>query len=328
MVRFGVIGTNWITERFLEAASRVEDFSLTAVFSRTDEKARGFAEKYGAEHTYTNLNEFASSPEFDAVYIASPNSLHASQAILCMQNGKHVICEKPFASNENEVSRMIAAAKEHNVVLMEALKTTQLPNFLAIKENLHKIGKVRRYFASYCQYSSRYDKYKEGIVLNAFKPEFSNGSLMDIGIYCVYPAVALFGEPKDVKATSYMLDSGVDGEGSLLLTYDEMDAVIMYSKITNSYVPSEIQGENGSIIIDKIHTPESVKIHYKDGTVEDISREQISESMYYEAKEFISLVLQNKQQSDLNSHENSLITAHILETARNQIGLVYPADEK
>jgi len=328
MVRFGIIGTNWITESFIQAASKVEEFSLAAVYSRTNDKALEFADKYGAEHTYTDLNEFVKSPEFDAVYIASPNSLHASQAVLCMENGKHVICEKPIASNADEVSKMIAAAKENNVVLMEALKTTQLPNFLAIKENLHKIGKVRRYFASYCQYSSRYDKYKEGTVLNAFKPEFSNGSLMDIGIYCVYPAVALFGEPNEVKASSYMLESGVDGEGSLLLTYEEMDAVIMYSKITNSYVPSEIQGENGSIIIDKIHTPESVKIQYKDGTVEDITREQVSESMYYEAKEFISLVSENIQQSELNSHQNSLITARILETARKQVGLIYPADQK
>ncbi|HZH58131.1 MAG TPA: Gfo/Idh/MocA family oxidoreductase [Metabacillus sp.] len=328
MVRLGIIGTNWITESFIQAASKIEDFSLTAVYSRTSEKAGEFADKYGAKHTYTDLNEFAGSSEFDAVYIASPNSLHASQAILCMQNGKHVLCEKPIASNTDEVSQMIAAAKEHNVVLMEALKTTQLPNFHAVKENLHKIGKVRRYFASYCQYSSRYDKYKEGTVLNAFKPEFSNGSLMDIGIYCVYPAVALFGEPREVKASSYMLESGVDGEGSILLTYDDMDAVIMYSKITNSYVPSEIQGENGSIIIDKIHTPESVKIQYKDGTVEDITKEQDSESMYYEAKEFISLILQNKQQSELNSHQNSIITATILEKARKQIGLVYPADQK
>lgn len=328
MVRFGIIGTNWITESFIKAASRVEEFSLTAVYSRTSNKALEFADKYGAEHTYTDLNEFVKSPEFDAVYIASPNSLHASQAVLCMQNGKHVICEKPIASNVDEVSKMIAAAKENNVVLMEALKTTQLPNFLAIKENLHKIGKVRRYFASYCQYSSRYDKYKEGTVLNAFKPEFSNGSLMDIGIYGVYPAVALFGEPNEVKASSYMLESGVDGEGSLLLSYDEMDAVIMYSKITNSYVPSEIQGENGSMIIDKIHTPENVKIQYKDGTVEDITREQVSESMYYEAKEFISLVLENIQQSEFNSHQNSLITARILETARKQVGLIYPADQK
>ncbi len=327
MVRFGIIGTNWITERFLQAASKVEDFSLTAVYSRTEEKAVEFAKKYEIQHTYTDLTEFARSQEFDAVYIASPNSLHAEQAILCMTNGKHVLCEKPIASNTKEIEEMMTVAKKHSVVLMEAMKTTLLPNFLQIKESLHKIGKIRRYFASYCQYSSRYDKYKEGIVLNAFKPEFSNGSLMDIGIYCVYPAVTLFGEPNKIQASSYMLESGVDGEGSILLTYDEMDAVIMYSKITDSYIPSEIQGENGSIIIDKIHTPEKVTIRYKNGTEEDITVAQDENSMYYEAKEFVSLVKKNQFESEINSHENTLITGRIIEEARRQIGLTFPADK-
>ncbi|WP_341467137.1 hypothetical protein [Clostridium septicum] len=86
---------------------------------------------------------------------------------------------------------MIKVAKENNVVLMEAMKTTLFPNFKIIKDNLYKIGKVRRYFASFCQYSSRYDKYKSGEILNAFKPELSNGSLMDIGVYCIAPMVNL-----------------------------------------------------------------------------------------------------------------------------------------
>lgn len=193
MIRFGVIGTNWITDSFISAASEHSDFKLVAVYSRTEEKAREFAEKYGVELTFTNLEEMAKSDELDAVYIASPNSLHAEQAIVMMENKKHVLCEKPLASNVREVERMIATARKHNVLLMEALKTTFLPNFQEVKKNLHKIGPVRRYVASYCQYSSRYDAYKEGNVLNAFKPEFSNGSLVDIGVYCLYPAVYLCG---------------------------------------------------------------------------------------------------------------------------------------
>ncbi len=327
MVRIGIIGTNWITERFLEAASKVDGFELNAIYSRTEEKAKTFANKYDVKYTYTDLEQFAGSDQIDAVYIASPNSLHAEQAILCMQQGKHVLCEKPMSSNSMEARSMIEVAKNNNVVLMEALKTTLVPNFKAIEENLHKIGKIRRFFASYCQYSSRYDQYKEGTILNAFKPEFSNGSLMDIGIYCIYPAIRLFGEPKSIKATSYMLESGVDGSGSLLLSYDQMDAVIMYSKITNSYLPSEIQGENGSIIIDKMNTPENVKIHYKDGTVEDISRPQVENSMYYEAKEFVELIHDNRLESEVNSMHTSLLTAVTLEEVRKQIGLVYPADQ-
>ncbi|URT73230.1 Gfo/Idh/MocA family protein [Cytobacillus firmus] len=326
MVRFGVVGTNWITERFLKAALQAEDFQLTAVYSRTEEKAKEFAGKYGVKRTFTDLQMMAASGEIDAVYIASPNSLHAEQSILFMKNNVHVLCEKPIASNTKELTSMIAAARENNVLLMEALKSPFMPNFLAVKENLHKIGKVRRYFASYCQYSSRYDAYRQGTVLNAFNPDFSNGSLMDIGIYCVYPLVALFGKPEEIKAAGYMLESGVDGEGSMVLKYPDMDAVIMYSKITDSSLPAEIQGEEGNIVIDRISAPEKVELHYRNGEREDLTQDQLSDSMYYEAKEFIRLVQAGKTESDFNSHANSMITMEIIEEARRQIGVIYPAD--
>lgn len=327
MVRFGIIGTNWITERFIQAANEIEDFALTAVYSRTEERAKEFAAKFNVSTTFTDLESMAMSDEIDAVYIASPNSFHAQQAIICMNHGKHVLCEKPMASNAVEVQEMIKAAKANNVLLMEALKTTLLPNFKGIRDHLHKIGTVRRYAASYCQYSSRYDAYKEGTVLNAFNPAFSNGSLMDIGVYCIYPMVVLFGKPHTVKAAGMLLDSGADGEGSILFQYEEKDAVVMYSKITNSYLPAEIQGEDGSIIIDKIHTPEKVEIRYKDGSVEDITRPQTGNAMYYEAKEFIELIQNGNFESSINSYANSLITAELMDEARKQIGLVFPADE-
>ncbi|EWG11137.1 Gfo/Idh/MocA family protein [Cytobacillus firmus] len=326
MVRFGIVGTNWITERFLKAALQAEDFQLTAVYSRTEEKAKEFAGKYGVERTFTDLHTMAESGEIDAVYIASPNSLHAEQAVIFMENKVHVLCEKPIASNAKELQTMITAARDNNVLLMEALKSTLMPNFLAVKENLHKIGQVRRYFASYCQYSSRYDAYRQGTVLNAFNPEFSNGSIMDIGIYCIYPMVALFGKPEEIKAAGYKLESGVDGEGSIVLKYPDMDAVIMYSKITNSSLPAEIQGEEGNIVIDKISTPEKVELHYRNGEKEDLTQDQLSDSMYYEAKEFIRLVQAGKTESDINSFANSMITMEIIEEARRQIGVVYPAD--
>lgn len=326
MIRFAVIGTNWITEELIKAAREVEEFALTAVYSRTAEKAKEFAAKHDIPHLFTDLEMMVRSDVFDAVYIASPNSFHAQQAILCMKHGKHVLCEKPIASNTNELKAMIAAAKKNNVLLMEALKSTLLPNFRAIQENLHKIGQVRRYFASYCQYSSRYDAYKQGIVLNAFNPAFSNGSLMDLGVYCIYPMAVLFGKPEQVKATGIRLGSGVDGEGSIVLKYKEMDAVIMHSKITSSYLPSEIQGENGTIIIDKINQPEKVEIRYRDGKVEEITKPQGSQSMYYEVKEFIELLKAGRVESAANSYANSMTAMEIMDEARQQIGLQFPAD--
>jgi scyllo-inositol 2-dehydrogenase (NADP+) len=328
MVRFGIIGTNWITDRLLEAAKTVKDFELTAVYSRTSERAKEFASKYGVAKIFTNLDAMAVSEDIDAVYIATPNSYHAEQAILFLQNSKHVLCEKPMAANAAEVKKMIETAKDHNVLLMEAMKSTMLPNFKVIQEHLHKIGPIRRYSSNYCQYSSRYDTYKKGIVLNAFNPTFANGSLMDLGVYCLYPLIVLFGKPKEIKATGFILASGVDGEGSVILKYDDKDAIVMYSKITNSHLPSEIQGEKGSIVIDKIHSPEKVEVYYNDGTVEKITVEQAHPAMYYEVKEFVELIHQGKTESVTNSYENSYTTMQVMDKVRDEIGLVYPNDHK
>ncbi len=328
MINIGVIGTSWITDEFIKCASLIDDFKLNAVYSRSEEKAKTFANKYGVVNVFTNLEYMAKSNHIDAVYIASPNSLHSDQSILFLNNKKHVLCEKAIASNLKELNAMIDAAKSNDVLLMEAMKTTFLPNFKVIEENIHKLGKIRRYFASYCQYSSRYDLYKEGKAVNTFDPKFSNGSIMDIGIYCIEPLVKLFGEPKDIKASSLKLQSGVDGEGSLILSYDDMDGIIIHSKISNSYLPSEIQGEKGTMVIDKINSPEKIKIIYRNGEIEELTVPQLNETMYYEAKEFIDLVNCEKRESKVNSFNQSIISVRIMEEARRQTGIQFPSDQR
>ncbi len=325
-INLGIIGSGFIVENFLEASKLIDDVNLHAFYSRNIDTATKFKNEYNFTKTYTNLDDMANDKELDAIYIASPNSIHHLQAIKFLKNKKHVLCEKAFASNSNEVEDMIKTAKENNVLLMEAMRLTVLPNFLQIKNNLHKIGKIRRYFASYCQYSSRYDKYKEGTILNAFKNEFSNGSLMDIGVYCIAPMVNLFGVPKNILCNAFMLESGVDAQGSAIFKYDDMDGVIMFSKIANSHLPSEIQGENGSIIIEKINNFSSVKIIYKDGSTEDLTLSQYENDMYYEISHFVDLIKSNKTCSDLNTLENSLSVMNVMDNIRNQIGLYYPAD--
>lgn len=326
-VRFGVIGTNWITDRFIQAGMEHDHFLLTAVYSRSEEKGRAFAAKYAEPAVYTDLESMLASDQVDAVYIASPNVLHAEQAIACMNRGKHVLCEKPMAANSREIRAMIAAAERNGVVLMEALKSTLMPNFGVIKDNLYKLGQIRRYFAAYCQYSSRYDAFLQGNVLNAFRPEFANGGLMDLGIYCLYPMMALFGKPDSLKAQAVMLSSGVDGQGSLMMRYEEgMEANVLYSKISDSSLPCEIQGEIGTMVIDRINQPYEVKIRYRDGSIEELTLPQVFESMYYETAEFISLIESGAKESTVNSHAVSLAVAEVMEEARRQIGLVYPTD--
>ncbi len=334
-IRFGVIGTNFITDWIIAGAKQDERFELVAVCSRTQERANEFAAKYDIPYTFTSLEEMAASPLIDAVYIATPNYLHASQSILCMKHGKHVLCEKPMASNAYEVKQMIAASRQYGVTLMEAMKPTLTPNFRVLREALPKAGVIRRYFASYCQYSSRYDKFKEGIVLNAFKPELSNGAMMDIGVYTVYPMVVLFGRPNKISASGVVLSTGTDGQGAVNFEYEGMSATVLYSKIANSSLPTEIEGEDGNFMLDKINQINRVTWQARPVVssgkgpltpVEDISAITDKDEYYYEVAEFINLVQAGKLESEVNSHENSLITIEIIDEVRRQLGVSFLAD--
>lgn len=326
-LRFGVIGTNFISDWLLEGASGDARFEAVAVYSRSQNTADAFAAKHNIPHTFVSLEEMASSPLIDAVYIASPTALHAGQAVLFMENGKHVLCEKPAASNARELRRMIETSEKYGVAFMEAMKSTLMPGFKVILQHLSEIGTVRRYFASYCQYSSRYDKLKAGEVLNAFKPELSNGAMMDLGIYTVYPLVVLWGRPLGVSASGTLLYTGVDGQGAVNLEYEGKCATILYSKIADSSLPSEIQGENGTLVIDRIQSPRRISLKKRNGISLDISSDDEGNEYYYEVKEFIDTVQSGRHESPVNSHLNSLISLEIIDEVRRQLGVIYPADK-
>ena len=326
-IKFGVVGTNFITDWVIEGGREDERFELIAVCSRSEETAKAFATKHNIPHTFTSLEEMAASTLIDAVYIASPNSVHAQQSILCMQHGKHVLCEKAFTSNAQEALLVIKAAHKYNVVLMEAMKPTLTPAFRAVQKAITEIGTVRRYFACYCQYSSRYDKFKEGVVLNAFLPELSNGSTMDIGVYTIYPMVVLFGRPKDIQATGLRLSSGVDGHAAVNFTYDNgMVATVLYGKITDSTLPTEIQGEEGTIKLDRINIIGEATLIRRKGDAENIHPETNHNEYYYEVAEFIDTIISGRNESAVNSLNNSLITMEIIDEIRRQLGVVFPAD--
>lgn len=336
-IRFGVVGSNFITDWVIEGAREDERFELAAVCSRTRERGEEFAAKHNIPHIFTSLEAMVASDVVDAIYIASPNYAHAEQSILCMSHGKHVLCEKPMAANAREAQQMSEAAHKYGVTLMEAMKSTLSPNFLAVKDNLHRIGTPRRYFASFCQYSSRYDKFKEGIVLNAFRPELANGAMMDIGVYTIYPLVVLFGKPQSINAQGIVLSSGVDGQGAVNMQYEGMNATVLYSKIANSHLPAEIEGEEGNIQIDRIQTPTNVRFfprqapasgHEKRAEGEVLSQKEEHNEYYYEVKEFIDLIEQGRIESDINSHQCSIATLKIIDEVRRQLGVRYSSDEE
>lgn len=325
MIRFAIVGTNWITRQFVEAAQQTGKMVLTAIYSRTLEQAQEFAQTCPAEHLFTSLEQMAASTEIDAVYIASPNALHCQQALLFMRHHKHVICEKPLASNLQETEQMLACAAEHQVVLFEAFKTAALPGFQVIQQTLPQLGRLRKALFNYCQYSSRYPRYLNGEHPNTFDPRWSNGSIMDIGYYCLASALALWGEPQQVQAQATLLESGVDAHGSVIMQYGDFDVTLLHSKVSDSQIPSEIQGEAGSLVIEKLSEVQRVTFIPRGGAAQDLTPVQHSNTMRDEAEHFAGLVARRQIMHPGVALARS--TARLLTEIRRQTGVVFPADK-
>jgi predicted dehydrogenase len=328
-IHFAVIGTSKITNMFLEAAKQDNRFILQAVYSRNIETANTFAKQHGAVEVFDDLEALALCENIHAVYIASPNSFHARQAVLMMKAGKHVLCEKPVAVNSAELEKMIETAKQYNVCFMEAMLSSFVPNFLTIKNSLNKIGKMRKFTASFCQYSSRYSSYLKGENPNTFNLEFGNGSLVDIGIYPLYAALSLFGMPDSINSQCTKLASGVDGCGDVLLDYkndNQLQAIISYSKISSGENIGELQGELGRIVWQHSSVFEQVKLILNNGEEQNLSVEQHENRMVYECQHFLDLITEKRIESPINTWQLSSNVLKVIETVRKQQGIVYPND--
>lgn len=333
-MRFGIIGTGRISSWVLEGALKEPRFVPSAVASRSLERARDFAEKWNIPKAYGSVREMLSDPDIDAVYIGTPNDTHASLAIECMKAGKHVLCEKPLGLDPGEISAMAETASENRVVLMEAMISTLNPNFQKLKSLLPSVGKVRMVSSVFCQYSSKYDavlKMKESgdysSLPSSFDPRHGGGALSDIGIYTIYPIVALFGKPLNVRSSSLYLDIGgcpVDIQGSAILSYDGMNATLSYSKVADSFGTFEIAGERGTLILDAIHIGRRLTFipHGKPSSGRGPAPGSESWELPFpdeytpEISHFIDRVESGDILESDDSLENSLITAQVMELIR------------
>ena len=299
-LKIGIIGTNFISDDFCDDAAQVDGIELYAVYSRSADTGNHFAERHNIPTVFTDYEQFLDSP-IDAVYVASPNFAHCSQSIKAMEKKKHVLCEKVMASNEQEALSMIECAKKNHVVLLEAMRPDFDPAFDMIKNALPRIGKIRRASFEFCQYSSRYDRFKDGIIENAFNPALGNAAVSDIGVYCIHSLVRLFGTPKNIHSMSSSLENNFECSGIVLMEYPDMIAEAIYSKVTVSYRPSVIQGENGSILINYISHPTQIELRLREGSRDPINGgikeilpySPVNNNMIYEIKNFLSLVENN-----------------------------------
>ncbi|MBS5988480.1 Gfo/Idh/MocA family protein [Anaerococcus hydrogenalis] len=303
MINFATIGSNFIVENILKTVVKMDGYNYYGVYSRSIEKADYLKEKFGAEKSFDKLERMLEDPKIDLVYIASPNSLHYKQAKMCLLANKNVICEKPFFTNTKELDDLIKISDDKKLFLFEAISIKYLPSLNILKSLLRKIGKTSTCMINYSQYSSRFDKYKEGIVENIFKSEFSAGALADLGIYNLHLIYELFGMGEEFSYFGNINDYGVDISGSGIISYGDFSVSFTNAKDSKSENYIIVQGEEGYIkVYGNIQEAEKIEL-YKDGKSEFIDIKKERDLYFYEFAYFRE-IFENK---DFESSKKKLI---------------------
>ncbi|MDQ1074520.1 Gfo/Idh/MocA family protein [Microbacterium sp. SORGH_AS_0969] len=270
MIRIGIVGTSSISERFAEAVDVVDGVEVGRVASRDEERARAFADKIGAPGIALGLRALLDAGDIDAVYLASPNSAHVAQAQTVLDAGIPALVEKPATLTAPQWEELVGRAATRGVVLLEAMRTAYDPGLAAVADVLPKLGTVRRVSLRYEKRSARYDHVLAGEQTNIFDPALGGSALRDLGVYPLHALVQLFGVPRAVQGVRIGIASGTDGLGSALAAYDGFVADIAWSKITDTSLSSEIQGEDASLRIDTIDAPRVLEFTPRGGDAEII----------------------------------------------------------
>ena len=361
MLRIATIGTSMITSDFIEVVNADPRATFVGTLSRDAERGSSFTDERGGERAFTSLDQICAADDIDAVYIASPNSLHHEQALTCIRAGKHVLVEKPFCATEHEAFEVFTAAQEAGVVALEAMRPLHDPAFHVIEDALGELGRVRRASLRFGKYSSRYDEILAGRHTNIFDCKMASGALMDIGIYTIEPMLEIFGAPHTLTCSGVILDPAtqgvtngpIDGAGTLLVGYGPITVDLSYSKITNDLMPSQIEGERATLTIDKISTPQHARIDNRgtavrnaakagysaiDTSTRELELPQCGNTMAYELADFIEAI-EGASQVDEEVWETmagrhqlghyrdiTLFALQVADAARQKMGISFPAD--
>lgn len=328
MLNFAVIGTGWITDSFIESAHATGAWKLAAVYSRSQETAQAFASKHSATTTYTSLDALAAAPGVDAVYIASPNALHHAQAHAILSASKHVVLEKPSTSTLAEFDDLYALAAQKGVFLIEANRHIQERNFKVLQEALPRLGNIYGASLNFAQYSSRYNAVLAGEKPNIFSLALSGGALVDLGVYPIAAAVALFGAPKAQTYSPVIIATGADGGGFVTLQYEGFAVGINQSKIYSSTAPSEVYGEKGTVVVNAVTDIASVVfVDAKTKERTELAGEKAKLNLMEEAKEFARIIGEGDKAAAKKLEEMSRVVLGITTDLRKQNGIVFDVEK-
>lgn len=320
-INWGIIGAGRISNTVAHDMQLVPNTNLHAIASRDTDRAQKFAERHGVTKYYDSYEALASDPLIDVVYIATPHPKHIENTLLCLKNGKHVLCEKPMGMDSSQVNRMISMAKSQGLFLMEALWTRFIPATEKLLEllNAGNIGKILTVHADF-GFKSAFNPESR-----LFNKALGGGALMDIGIYPIYLALLLLGKPKTIKAVARMTETQVDSYCAMLFDYDH-SAQAMLEATFESDTPVEaiIYGEEGIIKMHRRwhHTTKISVDKAGESTVEH-EMPYTGHGYTFEIEE-VNRCIQNKlSESTKMPHAMSLELIDTIDRVKQEIGMEY-----
>lgn len=324
-IRWGILGTGTIAHKFAADLKYVEGAELTAAGSRSPEKAENFCRDFDIPFSFGSYQELAESNLVDIIYIATPHSLHHENTLLCLDNGKAVLCEKPFALNAKQASEMIDAARQKNLFLMDALWTKFLPHYKKMIEIVRSgsLGDIKVVLANF---GFQANANPDSRLLN---PGLGGGSLMDIGIYNVFTALDILGKPDEINVSINSTEQGIDEQCAILFKYKNGVMASLFSSISVSLgTEVEICGTLGRLkLTTPFYEPSSTLELIANGEKIVINVEKPNGFGYqFEASHATECLQNNLTESPVVTHVGTLQLMQTLDRIRNFSGIVFPGE--
>jgi len=308
---WGVLGAARIANKFVNGLKELPNAVCYAVASRSSEKAESFREQHGFEKAYNSYQEMLADSNLDIVYIATTNNLHFEHTMMCLEAGKSVLCEKPFASNLAQVAQMIEKAKEKNVFLMEALWSRFLPTMIQLKTEVEN-GSIGKPMLLQCDFGfiSPFDPNSR-----LYDPKLGGGSIPDIGIYPIFLSLYLFGYPVDIKVMSVPAPTGTDWTTSILFKHKQKEISMLTSSF-EMHLSNEarLYGDGGTLKLHRMfHMLTKLTLDRNERRDLEIPIDAVGNGYNYEAAEVMNCINKGLLESPEMSWQFSLDLMRLLE---------------
>ena len=319
-MKVGILGAGGIARKMAYTINNMEGAELAAIGSRSVDKAKTFAAEFNIPKAYGSYEELVKDSSLDLIYVATPHSRHYEDCMLCLENGRNVLCEKPFTANAEQAEKVLAFAEKKGLFAGEAIWTRYLPMRFKLDEIINSgvIGEISSLSANL--------GYSIAHVERLIKPELAGGALLDLGVYTINFALMAFGtDIEKITSDCVKNEYGVDSNNSVIIRYKDGKTALLHSNM-NSNLDNRgiINGSKGRIEFININNCEGIEVYLNDGTVTKYETPAQITGFEYEAAASLKAISEGRTECDEMPHSEILRVMKIMDSLRNEWGIKYP----